>query len=200
MVTALLVLAFGVALVLGIQAYGAARYHRAQADRVLRDYAALAAARIAQRSANELYFYAILPPLKALQRAAEMTPPSPLPWPSDLRTEAMERESQSALPIRFTFRLDVTTGKLETQGEPASSAARALLLDSLPRHLRTVYDTSWHMGTILGQKDGERHYIAYTVLRDKKNVLRTALGFDANPEGPRPFLVSAYSTRGGISG
>ena len=191
MVTALLVLAFGVALVLGIQAYGVARYHRAQADRVLRDYAAPAAARIAQRSASELYYYAIIPPLKALQRAEEMKPRSPLPWPNELRTEAMERESKSALPIRFTFRLDIPTGKLDIAGEPASTAARALLLDSLPLHLRTVYDTSWHMGAILGQPNGERHYIAYTVLRDSKNVLRTALGFDANPEGLRPFLVSA---------
>ena len=190
-VTALLVLAFGVAVILAVQAYGVAKSHRAQADRVLRDYAALAASRIAQRSANELYFYAIIPPLKALQRAEEMKPHSPLLWPNDLRTEAMDRETRSALPIRFTFRLDIPTGKLDIAGQPASGAARALLLDSLPAHLRTVYDTSWHMGTILGPPGVERHYIAYTVLRDHKNALRTAIGFDANPEGLRPFLVSA---------
>src|SRR6266498_2283404 len=67
-VAVLLVLAFGVAAALGIQAYGTARYHRAQADRVLRDYAALAAARVAQRSATEIY-YAVVPPLKAIQHA-----------------------------------------------------------------------------------------------------------------------------------
>jgi signal transduction histidine kinase len=190
-VTALLVLAFGVAAVLGIQAYGVARYHRAQADRVLRDYAALAAARIAQRSASELYYYAIIPPLKALQRAHELAPQRAIPGPKGLRTEVMERESKLALPIRFTFRLDLPTGKLETAGEPVSPAARGLLLDSLPAHLRTVYDTSWHMGTILAQPGGERHYVAYTVLRDRSNALRTALGFEANPEGLRPFFVSA---------
>jgi signal transduction histidine kinase len=187
-VTGLLVLAFGVAAALGIQAYGVAHYHRAQADRVLRDYAALAAARIAQRSASEIYYYAIIPPLKALQRAHELAPRGPLPRPDGLRTEAMERESKLTLPIRFTFRLDLPTGKLETAGEPAT---RAWLLDSLPVHTRTVYDTSWHMGAILGQPAGERHYVAYTVLRDRSNVLRTALGFEANPEGLRPFIISA---------
>jgi signal transduction histidine kinase len=190
-VTGLLVLAFGVAAVLGIQAYGVARYHRAQADRVLRDYAALAAARIAQRSASEIYYYAIIPPLKALQRAHEIAPRGPLPRPDGLRTEAMERESKLALPIRFTFRLDLPTGKLETAGQPVSPATRAWLLDSLPVHTRTVYDTSWHMGAILGQPGGERRYVAYTVLRDRSNALRTALGFEANPAGLRPFFVSA---------
>ena len=151
-VTALLVLAFGVAAVLGIQAYGVARYHRAQADRVLRDYAALAAARVAQRSASQIYFYAIIPPLKALQRAHEIAPHAPLPRPSGLMTEAKEWESKLDLPIRFTFRLDLPSGKLETAGEPASPATRAWLLDSLPAHLRAVYDTSWHMGAILGPR------------------------------------------------
>ena len=193
MVTALLVLAFGVAAALAIQAYRVARYHRDQADRVLRDYAALAAARVAQRSAQQIYFYAILPPLKAIQRAHEMAPHAPLPGPSGLMTEAMEWESKLHLPIRFTFRLDLPTGKLETAGEPASPATRAWLIDSLAVHLRTVYDTSWHQGTILGPPvpGGERHYIAYTVLRDRTKTLRTALGFDANPTGLRPFFASA---------
>ena len=86
-VAVLLVLAFAVAAALAVQAYGTARYHRAQADRVLRDYAALAAARVAQRSASEIY-YAVVPPLKALQHAHEITPQKPLPVPRDLRVLA----------------------------------------------------------------------------------------------------------------
>ena len=192
-VAVLLVLAFGVAAALAVQAYGTARYHRAQADRVLRDYAALAAARVAQSSATRIYYYGILPTLKELQRAHESAPRRPLPAPAGLHTEAMERESKLSLPIRFTFRLDLPTGKLEIAGEPASPAVRALLLDSLPVHTRTVYDTSWHMGSILGPPlpGGERHYIAYTLLRDRTNALRTALGFDANPAGLAPFFASA---------
>ncbi|HEV8265360.1 MAG TPA: HAMP domain-containing sensor histidine kinase [Gemmatimonadales bacterium] len=190
-VTALLVLAFAVATVLAIQTYRVARYHRDQADRVLRDYAALAAARVAQRSASELYYYAIIPPLKALQRAQETAPRAPLPWPAALRTEAMEREARHTLPIRFTFRLDLPTGKLETAGAPVPHAVRTWLAESLPAHTRVVYDTAWHMGTVLGQPGGERRYVAYTVLRDKSKALRTAVGFEADPEGLRPFLSDA---------
>ena len=192
-VTALLVLAFGVAAVLGVQAYRLGRSHHDQADRVLRDYAALAAARVAQRSAQQIFYYGINPTLKELQRAHEMAPHHPLPGPTDLHAEAMERESMLHLPMRFTFRLDLPTGKLEIAGEAPSAATRAWLLDSLPVHLRTIYDTSWHMGTILGPPlpGGERHYVAYTVLRDRSKALRTALGFDANPAGLSPFFASA---------
>src|SRR5712671_2488174 len=72
-VAVLLVLALAVAAALGVQAYRTARDHRAQADSVLRDYARLAASRVAVWSATQIY-YAVMPPLKALQHAHEMAP------------------------------------------------------------------------------------------------------------------------------
>src|SRR5258705_9816468 len=104
-VAVLLVLALAVAAVLGIQAYGVARYHRAQADRVLRDYAALAAARVAERSRLAI-FYALTPPLKAIQHAHEMSP-GKLPAPNELHVDAMERVFSLTPYIRFTFRMDL---------------------------------------------------------------------------------------------
>jgi signal transduction histidine kinase len=189
-VALLLVLAFAVAAALGIQAYGTARYHRAQADRVLRDYAALAAARVAQRSASEIY-YAVLPPLKALQHAHEMAPQKALPAPSDLHFDVMEHEFSLAPYMRFTFRMDLKSGQLKTSGEGVPPTVRRWLLDTLPVHTRTVYDTSWHMGTVLGQPGGDRRYVAYTVLRDSDGVLRTALGFEAKPAALRPLVIQA---------
>ena len=112
-VAVLLVLALGVGAVLGIQAYGAARYHRAQADRVLRDYVALAAARVAQRTATEIY-YAVMPPLKAVKHAHET---GKLPRPSELGVDPMEREFWLKPYIRFTFRMDLNDNRLETAGE-----------------------------------------------------------------------------------
>src|SRR6266540_2948525 len=47
------------------------------------------------------------------------------------------------------------------------------------------------MGTVLGQPDGDRRYVAYTVLRDNEGVLRTALGFEAKPAALRPLVVQA---------
>src|SRR5467141_23249 len=190
----LLVLAFAVAVVLAVQAYGVARYHRAQADRVLRDYAALAAARVAQRSAQEIY-YAVHAPLNAVQRAHEMAPHKPLPAPKDLRVDEMEHEFSLKPYIRFTFRMDFKTHRLQTAGAPLPAAVRAWLIDTLPVHTRTVYDTSWHMGTVLGQPGGDRRYVAYTVLRDRDGVLRTALGFETKPTALTPLVVQATDTQ-----
>lgn len=193
-VAALLILAFVVASVLAIQAYGVARHHRAQADRVLRDYAALAAARVAQRSANELYWYAITPVLRVLQDAHKAGPTRSLPAPRALILAPVERRITLQPSIRFTFRYDLPTGRLETSGQPLPPATRQWLLDTLPVHTRTVYDTSWHQGAILGQPAGERRYVGYTVLRDRGGALRTALGFEADPEGLRPFIAGAMKT------
>ena len=189
-VAVLLVLAFGVAAALGIQAYRTARYHRAQADRVLSDYAALAAARVAQRSAYEIY-WAVMPPLKAIQHAHEVAPHKPLPTPGALHFDAMEREFSLAPYIRFTFRMDLKSGRLEPSGPTIPSSVRAWLVDTLPVHARTIYDTSWHMGTVLGQPGGDRRYVAYTLLRDSQGTLRTALGFEAKPAALRPLVIQA---------
>ncbi len=192
MVAVLLVLVFAVAAALAIHAYGTARYHRAQADRVLRDYAALAAARVAQRSALDLYWYAITPGLKAIQEAHEAAPHASLPKPEALKLATMKERPNTLQPaMRFTFRMDLFTRRLETSGRPLPPAVRTWLLDTLPVHTRTIYDTSWHQGSILGQPGGDRRYVAYTALRDKRGELRTALGFEADPTGLRPFLVGA---------
>ncbi len=189
---ALLVLTFGVAATLGVQAYRTARYHRDQADRVLRDYAKLAAARLGQRSATDIY-YAVMPPLKALQHTYEKNPHKPPPGPRDLHFETMEHAFSLAPYIRFTFRMDLKTGQLTLAGQ-APPTVRHWLIDTLPVHTRTVYDTSWHMGTVLGQPNSDRRYIAYTVLRDSNGLLRTALGFEAKPAALTPLLVDATST------
>ena len=187
----LLVLVFAVAAALAVQAYGSARHHRAQADRVLRDYAALAAARVAQVSAREMW-YAVTPPLKALQRGHEAAPHKPLPSPKELHFEpAMEGEFSLAPYIRFTFRMDLKTGVLTTSGPPVPDQVRRWVTDTLPRHLRTVYDTSWHMGSVLGQPGGERRYIVYTALRDASGKYGTAIGFEAKPAALRPIVEQA---------
>src|SRR6266851_8226621 len=189
-VAVLLVLAFGVAAALGVQASRTAGDHRAQADRVLRDYARLAASRVGIRSASEIY-YAVVPPLKALKHAFEMNPHKAPPAPRDLHFDTMEHEFSIAPYIRFTFRMDLKNGQLKTSGEALSPTVRHWLIDTLPVHTRTVYDTSWHMGSVLGQPAGgwDRRYVVYTVLRNSEGTLRTALGFEAKPAALRPLVA-----------
>jgi len=190
-IAVLLVLVFAVAAALAVQANGSARHHRAQADRVLRDYAALAAARVAQVSAREMW-YAVTPPLKALQRGHEAAPHKPLPAPKELHFEpAMEGEFSIAPYIRFTFRMDLKTGALSTWGPPVPDHVRRWVTDTLPAHLRAVYDTTWHMGSVLGQPGGERRYIVYTALRGADGTFRTAIGFEAKPAAMRPIVEQA---------
>jgi len=179
-IAALLMMVFVVAAALAVQAYGNARHHRAQADRVLRDYAKLAASRVALQTARGIY-YAVTPPLKALQHEHEMRPHKPLPPPKDLHFDTMGREFSLAPYIRFTFRMDLKTGALTTSGQTLPKQVPHWLVDTLPVHARAIYDTSWHMGTVLGQPGGERRYIVYTVLRDHDGMLRTAIGYEANP-------------------
>ncbi len=193
-VAVLLVLVFGLAVALAIQAYQMAGNYRAQADRVLRDYARLAASRVARQSATYVY-WAVNPPLTALQHAYEMAPHAPPPRPRDVHVDMMEHELSVVPAIRFTFRMDLMTKDLQTTGEKLPVSVRQWLVDTLPVHARTVYDTSWHMGTVLGQPEGDRRYVGYTILRDRDGVLRTALGFEMKPAALGPLVVQATDTQ-----
>ncbi|HET8713783.1 MAG TPA: HAMP domain-containing sensor histidine kinase [Gemmatimonadales bacterium] len=182
-IAVLLVLVFAVAAALAVQAYGNARYHRAQADRVLRDYAALAAARVALRSAQEI-FYTVKPALNALQHGHETAPRNPPAPPAQLRYDAMQGGVALGPYIRYTFRMDLKTGKLETSGAAVPQPVRRWMSDTLPVHTRAVYDTTWrgNIGAVLGRPGGERHYLVYTLLRDTDGAMRTAIGFELKPE------------------
>src|SRR5258708_21900398 len=129
--------------------------------------------------------------MTALNNAHGQARHKPLAEPKDLHFDTMEHEFSLAPYIRFTFRMDLKTGELQTSGQTLPAAVRHWLIDTLPVHTRTVYDTSWHMGTVLGRPDGDRRYVAYTVLRDSQGALRTALGFEAKPTALKPLVIQA---------
>lgn len=186
-VAGLLVLAFGGAVVLGVQAYGAARSSQAQAERVLRDYARLAAARFAQRTAQNFYYHAFAPTLEALYRRAGRG--GALPSPAQLAPTLEEYAEPFTGGSRYTFRLDLATGALVTAGQPLSRAARRWLADTVAAHARTAYSAEEHLAAIIDTVDGAAHAVAYTVIKAELGGAKraTALGFDVDPHALEPL-------------
>src|SRR5438046_1713676 len=105
-----------VASLLALQAHRTFLHHRATAERVLRDYARLAASRFALRTGYNLYYMAAWPQMEALLRTQVGAPGAPLPRPERL-APGLKPDAAAALKrARYTFRLDLTSGRLATSG------------------------------------------------------------------------------------
>src|SRR5438445_13659652 len=83
-IAALLLLTLVLAGAIALQAYRNFLGHKATAERVLHDYARLAAARFANRTEMSFYYDAFSPAADALMRVKAGDPNVPLPPPSRL--------------------------------------------------------------------------------------------------------------------
>src|SRR2546430_9653181 len=79
LIAALLLLTLALAGAIALQAYRNFLDHKAPAERVLSDYARLAAARLANRTEMAFYYQAFWPALEALSRAQAGLADRPLP-------------------------------------------------------------------------------------------------------------------------
>src|SRR5438046_6402633 len=145
-----------VASLLALQAHRTFLHHRATAERVLRDYARLAASRFALRTGANLYYMAAWPPMEALlhTQAGARGSGAPLPRPQRLAPGLKPYAAAVVRLARYTFRLDLATGRLETSGGAPSAAERAWLLDTLPAHARTVYRPEEQLPMIVSAVSG----------------------------------------------
>src|SRR5881398_1213112 len=176
-------------LLAGLLAFQAQRtflHHRASAERVLRDYARLAASRFALRTGANLYYMAAWPPMEALLHT-QAGAGAPLPRPKRLAPGLKPYAAAVLEQARYTFRLDLATGRLETSGG-APSAERAWLRDTLPVHARTVYQPEEHLAVIVAQVAGEPHAVMYTGM-EKAGAQRTLVGVDVDPKAFEPFYT-----------
>src|SRR6059058_3559694 len=177
-------------LLAGLLAFQAQRtflHHRASAERVLRDYARLAASRFALRTGANLYYMAAWPPMEALLHT-QAGARAPLPRPKRLAPGLKPYAAAVLEQARYTFRLDLATGRLETSGGAPSAAERAWLRDTLPVHARTVYQPEEHLAVIVAQAAGEPHAVMYTGM-EKAGVQRTLVGVDVDPKAFEPFYT-----------
>ena len=177
-------------LLAGLLAFQAQRtflHHRASAERVLRDYARLAASRFALRTGANLYYMAAWPPMEALLHT-QAGARAPLPRPKRLAPGLKPYAAAVLEQARYTFRLDLATGRLETSGGAPSAAERSWLRDTLPVHARTVYQPEEHFAVIVAQVAGEPHAVMYTGM-EKAGVQRTLVGVDVDPKAFEPFYT-----------
>jgi len=198
-VAALLLLTLVLAGALAVQAHRTFLDHQATAERVLRDNARLAAARFAQRVSMELYYVAFWPTIDALSRAKAGVPGTPLPTPTKLAVGLADSAAVQFLKhARYTFRYDLKTKRLESAGGVPSKGARAWLVDTLPAHVRTVYDPKEHLAAIVRTVDGAHRAVVYTVAEDKATIVGVesdpatfapvyTMGEDKWPLLPRPL-------------
>ncbi len=189
-VAALLLLTLGLAGAIALQAYRNFLGHKATAERVLRDYARLAAARFASRTEMALYYQAFWPALDALSRAKAGRPDTELPVPNRLPVSNEPHAADFRKLARYTFRYDLRGGRLETAGATPSAAVRRWLRDTLPVHSRTVYDPKERLGAIVRTVDGQSRAIVYTVVNDKAGRPRTAVGLEEDPRGFEPLYTA----------
>jgi signal transduction histidine kinase len=189
-VAALLLLTLALAGAIALQAYRNFLGHKATAERVLRDYARLAAARFANRTEMALYYYAFWPALDALSRAKAGLPDTPLPPPGRLPASTEPHAADFRKLARYTFRYELATGRLETAGKAPPTAVRKWLRDTLPIHSRTVYDPKERLGAIVRTVEGVPRAIVYTVVNDKAGAPRTVVGLDEDPRGFEPLYTA----------
>jgi signal transduction histidine kinase len=110
--------------VLTWQAQRTARSHRVMAERVLRDFAALAAAEFVRRTTNDVGYYGYQPLMGAI-READRTGDGRLPESAALR--ARERTAGAAELARGFFRFEREKERLVLSEAPWSDSVRAEL-------------------------------------------------------------------------
>src|SRR5512143_3195278 len=117
-ITVLLVLALAFAVVLALQAVGASQHQKAQAERVMRDYSAFAAAQYASRSAGYLWYYAFTPAIKTIDHArgrnGRLPDPTHLRFPADSSADSLSTHLLHHIHSAFEF--DVATGQFAFGG------------------------------------------------------------------------------------
>ena len=190
LISVLLVLALGLAGLLAFNAQASFHDHRATAERVLKDYARLAAARFGQRTAQNLYYMAWWPVVEAFTRSGAASHPDRLPAPQALAVGIDSVAADFVRHARYSFRLDLASHRLLTAGAAPSPAVQRWLRDTLPVHLAAVYQKDEHVSALLDSIDGAARLIVYTLPKPEHAAAQPVLlGLDVDPQAMAPFYT-----------
>jgi signal transduction histidine kinase len=133
----LLALILGVAAVLARQAYQADRSYRAAAERVVRDYAHVAAGELLGRVQQALEYYGAVPVFAALGQYADRYGTERIPTPAELAAAANQRQRQGLPLVRSVFRFHPASGSCLPAG--AAAACRAIAMAGPAMNERDIY-------------------------------------------------------------
>jgi signal transduction histidine kinase len=187
-ITALLVLALAFAVVLALQAVGATQYQKAQAERVLRDYSAYAAARFASRTAATLWYYNFVPAIKAVDHArgkyGRVIDPARTRPPEDSEAVPFFRR------IRYAYELDTATRHLVFGGPAPSPAWQAWLADTIAVQMHALPSVMEDVAAVLGGPRGEPPMLTvFTLPRASAHAQAHLLGFVAEVDALTPTFA-----------
>jgi signal transduction histidine kinase len=185
-ITILLVLALGFAVVLALQAFGASQYQKAQAERVLRDYSAFAAARFASRSAYNLWYFAFVPAIKTIDHAAgrgHMPDPARLRPPEDSIPAIFFRR------IQYSYELDTATRRLVFGGPTPSAEWQRWLADTIAAEMHHLPPMMEDIAAVLGGPTGEpRAITVFTLPRAAARAQTRVLGYVTGVDALMPYF------------
>lgn len=182
---AILLAALVVISALVFQAFRAEQDQRDTASRALREYAGFAAWEFASNMKEEMW----MAMTELLRPAEQLDPPQPgavLPSPSILVAQARHIEHcndcSASIPASYYFRLDLNDSALTTVlSDGAVSRAperleRSWIRDTITRHAIHVFKANWRVATVVGEVDGRRLTVSYTVVRDTSGRPVAAFG------------------------
>ena len=150
----LLLVTLLVVVVLALQAITTARYHRTTAEKVLRDYARLAAGQYANRASQDLYYNLVNPAIQRLSRF----PGGRLPTLATLRAESRDQGIEIWRQIDGVFQLG-QDGSIELDGSESLTGWRQWIRDTVPIHSKALA-ASAPFGGILRESE-EPHFLAF---------------------------------------
>ncbi len=178
---ALLLIALALTGLLALQAATTERYQRAQAERVLRDYARFAAESYALRAAQRLY-YAFGPALEAVSRARRAS--RGLPRPAALAAGQTEPAGAVLQAASAAFVLE--PGAAPRLGGVADPGLAAWIADTVAVE-SARYGQGWGFGVVTRAFGGAIRLLVYRLERPS----RAAVGFLVTPEALQPSLAAA---------
>jgi nitrogen-specific signal transduction histidine kinase len=182
---ALLIAALAVVSALVFQAFRAEQDQRATASRALHEYAGFAAWEFASNMREEMWMAMteLLRPAEQLVAPAAGTElPSPAMLVAQSHHIAKCKDCSSEIPASYYFRLDLNDSALTTvlsdgtDGRAPERLERQWLRDTITRHAIAVFKNNWRVATVVGEVDGRRLTVAYTLVRDTLGRAVSAYG------------------------